>query len=212
MELAAPTKSNLLRAKERLATATEGYELLEQKREILVMELMSKLEDVRLLERDLDAKIEKSYPALRRMLVKVGREDALRIAEGISYDYKLGERKVQAAGMSLTSLTITLPQPELKYPPQASKAECDEVSLEFFRLLNILTSLAALRTIVWTLAREVRKTQRRVNALEKMVIPEAKKTKVYIEGVLEEKERDSFFSTKLLKKKALVKQKGHGGR
>ena len=36
----APTKSNLLAIKEQLSVATDGYDLLEQKREILVMELM----------------------------------------------------------------------------------------------------------------------------------------------------------------------------
>ena len=50
-EQIAPTKSNLLRVKERLATAMEGYDLLEQKREILVMELMQKVEQVKLLKR-----------------------------------------------------------------------------------------------------------------------------------------------------------------
>jgi V/A-type H+-transporting ATPase subunit D len=65
-----------------------------------------------------------------------------------------------------------------------------------------LTELAAVRTIAWRLAREVRKTQRRVNALEKMIIPTARDTKIYIEAALEERDRDSFFSSKLLKRKA----------
>jgi V/A-type H+-transporting ATPase subunit D len=34
-----------------------------------------------------------------------------------------------------------------------------------------------------------------------MVIPTAKETKTYIEAALEEKDRDAFFSSKLLKKK-----------
>ena len=46
----APTKSNLIRIKERLETAEEGYDLLEQKREILVMELMRKVEQVKIME------------------------------------------------------------------------------------------------------------------------------------------------------------------
>jgi V/A-type H+-transporting ATPase subunit D len=201
-DIVAPTKSNLLRTKERLSIAMEGYDLLEQKREILVMELMSKLEQVKLLERDLDAKIDKSYPALKRMLVKVGRERAAQLSRGVEYRYQLKEKQVIAAGMKLSGLEISLPQVELKYLPANSFAECDEVTGEFFILLNILTELAAMRTIVWTLARELRKTQRRVNALEKMVIPGAKETRAYIESALEEKERDAFFSTKLLKKKA----------
>ena len=49
----APTKSNLLAMKEQLAVSTNGYELLEEKREILVRELMHLVERVKLLEKDI---------------------------------------------------------------------------------------------------------------------------------------------------------------
>ena len=198
----APTKSNLLRVKERLATAMEGYDLLEQKREILVMELMQKVEQVKLLEKEMDARIETAYPALKRMLIAAGRDRADRLSRGIKYSFELEEKRVMCAGMKLPSLEVRLPGAELKYSPANSFAECDETVLEFFKLLKVLTELAAVRTIAWRLAREVRKTQRRVNALEKMVIPTARDTKLYIEAALEERERDSFFTSKLLKKKA----------
>ncbi|GHV37148.1 V-type ATP synthase subunit D [Spirochaetia bacterium] len=201
-ESIAPTKSNLIRVKERLTTAEEGYELLEQKREILVMELMQKVEQVKMLERDLDARTATAYPALKRMLIVVGRERADKLSRDIQYRFELHEKRVTAAGMTLPGLEIRLPDAELKYSPANSFAECDETVLEFFEMLKICTELAALRTIAWRLAREVRKTQRRVNALEKMVIPTARDTKVYIEAALEERDRDSFFTSKLLKRKA----------
>jgi V/A-type H+-transporting ATPase subunit D len=199
-EQIAPTKSNLLRVRERLATAEEGYELLEQKREILVMELMAKVEQVKILERDLNARVNTAYPCLKRMLVVVGRERAQRLARNISYRFELREKQVSAAGMRLPALEIRVPEAELKYSPANSFAECDETVLEFFELLKICTELAAVRTVAWRLAREVRKTQRRVNALEKMVIPSARETRVYIEAALEERDRDSFFTSKLLKR------------
>jgi len=201
-EQIAPTKSNLLRVKERLATAMEGYDLLEQKREILVMELMQKVEQVKLLEKDMDACIETAYPALKRMLIAAGRERADRLSRGIKYRFELEEKRVMCAGMKLPSLEVRLPGAELKYSPANSFAECDETVLEFFKMLKVLTELAAVRTIAWRLAREVRKTQRRVNALEKLVIPSARDTKVYIEAAIEERDRDSFFTSKLLKRKA----------
>jgi len=202
-EQIAPTKSNLIRVKERLNTALEGYDLLEQKREILVMELMQKVEQVKMLEKDLDLCISTAYPCLKRMLVTVGRERADRLSRNIRYEFELTEKRVIAAGMSLPGLEIKLPEAELKYSPANSFAECDETVLEFFKLLRILTELAAVRTIAWRLAREVRKTQRRVNALEKMVIPTARETKVYIESALEERDRDAFFTSKLLKRKGV---------
>ncbi|MDR1506968.1 MAG: V-type ATP synthase subunit D [Treponema sp.] len=201
-EQVAPTKSSLLRVKEKLAIAEEGYDLLEQKREILVMELMQKVEQVKLLERELDACVSSAYPVLKRMLIVVGRERADRLSRGVQYSFDLREKRVVCAGMDLPSLEVKLPEAELKYSPANSFAECDETVLEFFKLLKILTELAAVRTIAWRLAREVRKTQRRVNALEKMVIPNARDTKVYIEAALEERDRDSFFTSKLLKRKA----------
>jgi V/A-type H+-transporting ATPase subunit D len=203
-EQIAPTKSNLFRVKERLATAEEGYDLLEQKREILVMELMQKVEQVKLLERDLDARVDTAYPALKRMLIVVGRERADRLSRNIRYRFELREKRLLVAGMNLPSLEVRLPNAELKYSPANSFAECDETVLEFFELLKLLTELAAVRTVTWRLAREVRKTQRRVNALEKMVIPTARDTKLYIESALEERDRDAFFTSKLLKKKGVA--------
>ena len=200
-EQIAPTKSNLLKVKERLNIAREGYDLLEQKREILVAELMRKVELVKLLERELDKQVETAYPCLKRMLIVVGRERAHKLAQNITYKYDITEKLVVAAGMKLPGLEIRFPSTDLKYSPVNSFAECDETVLEFFELLKICTELAAVRTIAWRLAREVRRTQRRVNALEKMVIPSASETKTYIESVLEERERDSFFTSKLLKKR-----------
>ena len=201
-EQIAPTKSNLFRVKERLETALEGYDLLEQKREILVMELMRRVEQVKIVGRELDARVATAYPVLKRMLIVVGRERADRLSRDIHYDFELREKTVSAAGMRLPGLEIQLPRRELKYSPANSFAECDETVVEFFELLKVLTELAAVRTIAWRLARELRKTQRRVNALEKMVIPAARETRAYIEGALEEKERDAFFSAKMLKTKA----------
>jgi V/A-type H+-transporting ATPase subunit D len=166
------------------------------------MELMGHLEQVKMLERDLDARINTAYPCLKRMLVTVGRERAEKLSRNIHYDFDLQEKRVTVAGIKFPGLEIRMPKVELKYSPANSFAECDETVLEFFDLLKILTQLAAVRTIAWRLAREVRKTQRRVNALEKMVIPAARETKTYIESSLEERDRESFFTSKLLKRKA----------
>jgi len=202
-EQIAPTKSNLIKVKERLNIAREGYDLLEQKREILVSELMRKVEQVKILEREMDKRVDTAYPCLKRMLVKIGRERAQRLAQNVTYNFVLREKQVISAGMKLPGLEVELPATDIKYSAVNSFAECDETVLEFFELLKICTELAAIRTIAWRLAREVRRTQRRVNALEKMVIPAASDTKIYIESVLEERDRDSFFTSKLLKKKGV---------
>ena len=197
----APTKSNLLMVKEQLSVATDGYELLEQKREILVMELMRMVEKVKLLERDIEKQISKAYPALKNMLMAVGGDRVERLASGVSYDFKISEKNIVAAGMNFSSIEVELPKRELFYSVMDSFADSDKVMVEFFELLKLLTDLASIRTIVWRLANEVRKTQRRVNALDKMVITQSKETQVDIESVLEERERENVFVLKALKSK-----------
>ena len=200
----APTKSNLLMVKEQLSVAADGYELLEQKREILVMDLMRMVEKVKLLEREIEKQINKAYPALKSMLMAVGGDRVERLASGVQYDFKISEKPVVVSGMNFSSIEVDLPKQELFYSSLDSFADSDKVMVEFFNLLKLLTDLASIRTIVWRLANEVRKTQRRVNALDKMVIPQTRETKVYIESVLEERERENVFVLKALK----AKQKG----
>ncbi len=195
----APTKSNLLSLKEQLAVSTEGYDLLEQKREILVMELMHLVERVKILERDMDKCIAKAYPALKRMLLAMGGERTERLAMAVDYKFEITKKPVIIGGMNFTSLDVTLPKRELFSSFMGTTPDNDEVMADLFELLALITQLASIRTIVWRLAMEVKKTQRRVNALDKMVIPQSKETVKYIESVLEERERDNVFVLKALK-------------
>ena len=197
----APTKSNLLVMNEQLAISQDGYELLEQKREILVMELMRMVEQVKLLEQRINAQVEKAFPALRKMLLVTGVDTVERLSQAVQYDFQIHEKEMSAGGMSFSSVSVALPKRELFYSFVDSFAETDAVMAEFFELLKLLTEMASIRTIAWRLATEVKKTQRRVNALEKMVIPQTKETKEYIETILEERERESIFVLKALKSK-----------
>ena len=197
----APTKSNLLMMKEQLAVSTNGYELLEEKREILVRELMHLVERVKLLEKDIDAAVEKAYPAFKRMLMLDGADQVERIAHSIHYDFDMIEKVIVVGGMQFETIEVELPKKELFYSILGSYANTDDVIVKFFNLLNLLTQMASIRTIVWRLAEEVKRTQRRVNALDKMIIPQATETIKYIESVLEERERENVFVLKALKKK-----------
>ncbi|NLC92135.1 MAG: V-type ATP synthase subunit D [Treponema sp.] len=202
----APTKSNLLSMKEQLSVSKNGYDLLEEKREILVRELMHMVERVKLLERDIDKKINEAYPVLKRMLMSDGSDQIERISHAIHYDFNIAEKRVIIGGMPFSSIDVELPKKELFYSLIGTYANTDETIVKFFELLSLLTQMASIRTIVWRLAEEVKKTQRRVNALDKMIIPQAEETKLYIEGVLEERERENVFVLKALKKRSVRKE------
>ncbi len=71
-----------------------------------------------------------------------------------------------------------------------------------FREVIIKTpQLSMLVTTVWRLAGELRKTQRRVNALQHIFIPAYEETVAFIVSSLEEREREEIFRLKWLKTK-----------
>lgn len=197
----APTKSNLLSMKEQLAVSTNGYELLEEKREILVRELMHMVQRVQLLEKEIDKAVQKAYPAFKKMLMNDGADQIDRISHSVHYEFGMKESNVSIGGMNFSTIDVQLPKRELFYSFLGTNANTDDVIIHFFELLSLLTEMASIRTIVWRLAEEVKKTQRRVNALNKMIIPQTEETKKYIESVLEERERENVFVLKALKRK-----------
>ena len=187
--------------KDQLSISQNGYDLLEQKREILVQELMHMVDKVKLLEKEIDEAVKTAYPAFKRMLMADGSDQVKRIAHNVHYDFEMQEKEVLIGGMTFSTIDVTLPKQELFYSMIGTYANTDDVINKFFKLISLLTQMASIRTIVWRLAEEVKKTQRRVNALDKMVIPQTRETMKYIENSLEEKERENVFVLKALKRR-----------
>jgi V/A-type H+-transporting ATPase subunit D len=136
------------------------------------------------------------------MFMTVGRNRTERVAKTVNYDYDIREKRVILAGMTFSTVSVELPRRKLAWSYLNSFADCDKVMIDFFELLRLLTEMASIRTIVWRLAKEAKKTQRRVNALDKQVIPQTRETKTYIESILEERERESIFVLKALKSRS----------
>ena len=130
-----------------------------------------------------------------------GSDQVRRIAHNVHYDFEMREKQVVIGGMSFSTIDVQLPKRRLFYTMIGTYANTDDVINKFFRLISLLTQMASIRTIVWRLAEEVKKTQRRVNSLDKMVIPQTRETMKYIENSLEEKERENVFVLKALKRR-----------
>ncbi len=74
-----------------------------------------------------------------------------------------------------------------------------EANVRFREVLKLIGTLAEARISLMRLSREVAKTIRRVNALEKVFIPDYEETLKYINMALEEMDREAFFINKMIK-------------
>jgi V/A-type H+-transporting ATPase subunit D len=102
-------------------------------------------------------------------------------------------------GIDLPTVVAVHEAVKPEFSTAAGSALSDEVMQRFSKALDAIARLAEVENAVLRLATEVRKTQRRVNALDKVFIPDYKETIGYIEDVLEEREREQFVIMKMAK-------------
>jgi V/A-type H+-transporting ATPase subunit D len=196
----APTKSNQLAMKRDLAMATEGFNLLEQKREILVMELMRLVDRVRTVQAEVDQHRQQAYETLRKAIARNGYHRMRSIGAGIHYEHKVRSDTRVTAGIRVPTIAIEPGALTSQFGFAGTDSLVDQTMRDFLILLEAVGRLAELESAVWLLARELKKTQRRVNALEQIFIPDFKDTLGHIRDVLEGKDLESFFMMKMVKR------------
>ena len=197
-----PTKGNLMAAKRSRALAKTGYELMDRKRNILIRELMTLMDTAQELQSQIDTVFTQAYAALQAANIRLGICD--RIAEAVEVDDSLSLQYRSVMGVELPHIPGTSPAPRPEYGFANTTSALDECYIRFHRVKELVRQLAEVETSIYRLAVAIRKTQKRANALQNIVIPGFDQTIRFITDALEEKEREEFVRLKVIK----ARQKG----
>jgi len=195
----APTKSNLLNLERQLDFAQEGYDLLEQKRQILIFELMSRLNRAEEAERKVNEALRQAFDALKEATLDIGSEAIDSATLGIAMKHEIDMTDDRLMGMGVPKLTVRVEPMGVRFGVIGTSSNTDIAMARFVDVLPLLAELAELENAVMRLARELRRTQRRTNALSKIFIPQYRETIDYITGSLEERERESLIILKMIR-------------
>ncbi len=185
----APTKTNLIKLRNELQFSQEGYELLDQKKNILIVELMSILDSAKALQKDVDESLKNAFFSLSKSIQSVGRRNLKLISKSVKIDTNIiiSQRKVM--GVSLPVVKVDTVDNSPYFSLIDNPFWIDDTIKSFKDVLKVIGDLAEVRVSLIRLAFEVKKTIRKVNALEKIAIPDYKDTIKYIDERLEESER-----------------------
>jgi V/A-type H+-transporting ATPase subunit D len=82
----------------------------------------------------------------------------------------------------------------------------DDTADKFERVLDVIIEYADIETRLKRLGEEIQKTNRRVNALEQITVPQLQDQVAYIRMTLDERAREDLFRLKKVKKKIERKQ------
>ncbi len=199
MSNVAPTKTNLLKLKGELKFARLGYDLLDQKRNILVLELLNLVDQTIDMEGKVEAALAEAYRNLEEAAVTMGKLEVMSLQSAINIETQVTIHQRKIMGVRLPVVETSYSERPPFYSPMGTSAWIDNALAAFKQALELMGRFAELKVSIMRLAREVKKTIRKVNALEKIAIPDLEETVRTIQSRLEESERDAFVLMKMVK-------------
>lgn len=192
-----PTKGNLIATKKSLELAKLGYDLLDKKRNVLIKEMMTLLDDVKLIRDDITESYQKAYYALQEANISLG--VITDIVEAVPIDTGLHVTYRSVMGVELPTIKYEKHPLRLGYGFERANSKVDYAYRCFYHVKELTVLLAEVENSVYRLANAIRKTQKRANALKNISIPEFSATVKFITEALEEKEREEFTRQKVIK-------------
>ena len=211
MEEVRPTRAELLERKQQIGLAQQGMDLLKQKRDALLIEFMGVMDETLRLSDSLQKHVREAQYSLA-VAQAVDGTVALRSA-GLATK---GEIVIDMTGTKIMGVSVpvvTKGESPVKssftrgYSVTGVSSRVDETADKFEHILDVIIEYADIETRLKRLGEEINKTNRRVNALEQVTVPQLREQVGYISQTLDERAREDLFRLKKVKKKIEAKKR-----
>jgi V/A-type H+-transporting ATPase subunit D len=160
-------------------------------------------------QESMEKAVAEAFEALRRAVLASGRRSVAAVAPAVNFRAEVAVKFRRVMGVHLPQVEVTTEDAAPYFSPGETSVWTEEAIDRFKAALQAVGRLAELRISLIRLAEEVRKTMRRVNALEKIAIPSYLETIKYIQDSLEESERGMIATLKQVKQR-LEKKRAEG--
>ena len=206
-----PTRMELTRQKKKLVTAIKGHKLLKDKRDELVRQFMALIRE----NMELREKVEAGIKAANTNFVVA---KASMSEEILNTSFMAPKQNVYLEVGKKNVMSVDIPVLEYKtrtadandiyaYGFAYTSCDLDDAVKSLADVLPDMLKLAETEKACQLMAAEIEKTRRRVNALEHVIIPQAKANIKYITMKLDENERST--QIRLMKVKDMMLEQAH---
>ena len=197
-----PTKGNLILAKNSLALASQGYELMDKKRNILIRELMALIDQAKDIQSEIDVTFQTAYRALQKANIELGISYVQEAGESIPVEDSIEIKARSIMGTEIPLVRFHKKQEEVPtYAFYSTKESLDQARAAFDRVKELTIRLSMVENSAYRLASSIKKTQKRANALKNITIPSYSGLVRDITNSLEEKDREEFTRLKVIKRR-----------
>lgn len=189
-----PTKGFLIRLRERISFLERGVEALKMKRDQLVKEAQALIKELKIRE-EAEKKMVEAYEVLRLAYATAGPSEASKAAL-LARPMRTKMRVRSVIGVEVPEIEVR--ELEVVTTPSLNAAVIAAAE-KMAEALNVVIKSANVEARFERIAESLAETMRKVNALEKLVIPEHREMSRYIEEMLEEEGLEEFLRVKKYK-------------
>ena len=194
-----PTKGNLMLAKNSLALARQGYDLMDKKRNVLLKELMALIDEAKEIQEQIDSTFTKAYACLQRANIEHGISKVQQLAFTVPIEESIRIQTRSIMGTEIPHVKYDEKENNLTYSFSTTSESIDIARVAFGEVKDLTSKFSLVENSAYRLASNIKKTQKRANALKNITIPMYTNLVHNINNALEEKEREEFTRLKVIK-------------
>ena len=195
-----PTKGNLILAKNSLALAKQGFDLMDKKRNILMREIMNLISQASEIQTEIDSTFREAYGLLQRANIEMGIHEVEEISFSVPVEDSIRIKTRSVMGTEIPLVEYKPQADEPTYAYYSTTQALDQARLAFEKVKDLTIRLSMIENSAYRLAANIKKTQKRANALKNITIPMYEALTKNIQNALEEKEREELTRLKVIKR------------
>ncbi|GIU72345.1 MAG: V-type ATP synthase subunit D [Candidatus Nitrosocaldaceae archaeon] len=201
-----PTKIELIRLRRSLKVAKMVHKILDDKREVLLKRIDEMIEDANKAREEIWSPLEDVYNAVRDAYMSLGTNTVESIAMLTPPSIEVDVNVRRIVDVKVPTLQVSSKgSDKLSYGFADTNASVDKASKLIKNILPGICKAAEYENAIFSLAKELEKTQRLINALEYVIMPQYEGAIKFITASLEEREREEF--VRLKKVKSILEQR-----
>jgi V/A-type H+-transporting ATPase subunit D len=194
-----PTRMNLLLKEEEIRQVTQGIDVLSSKRDVLLQEFYSALRPLFTLRNQLQSTGKEVLSSLILSLGFEGKEKLVSYTAERELEVDLSEQNLW--GVRVLELRAEISMGEMEFGEIGASLHISDTREKFVEFIKLALRILPEEVKLKRLGGEIKSISRKINYLEKYVLPELFEQVKYIQEMLEQVEHEDFFRLKMLKKK-----------
>lgn len=199
---ATATKIELIKIRRSLQVAKMVHKILDDKREVLLKKIDEMIEEANKAREDIWSPLGEIYTAVFNGYMSLGTMTLESISDSTPAIMETDVNVRRIVDVKIPTLQIKTKEgggSHLSYGFGETNATVDKAAKLIKNMLPNVCKAAEYENAIFSLAKELERTQKLINALEYVIIPQYEYSISFIKATLEEREREEFVRLKKVK-------------